>query len=89
MFYVMPLEGKHYGTLIEDTESDLTLTIWVGFKKYTTDEVSPRELEAGWYYDLGYDHVESVYDIESAQAVCDKLNELIYKNQATYQKEAH
>lgn len=81
MFRVGPLQSKHYGTQVIDSDGDVICTVWIGFIDYEHSKVSPREVENGWSADWdGYDHVESIYDLECAQSVADKLNQMIKEN---------
>lgn len=80
MFSVGPLKNKHYGTEVIDSNGDYVCTVWVGFIDYEHSKVSPREIKNGWEPCYGYNHVESIYDLECAQAVADKLNQMIKEN---------
>ena len=79
MVTIKPLTGKFYGTKIIDSEGDTILTLWVGFKNYLPEEVSPREIANNWSHaDQGFDHVESIYDLAAAEAVVTALNNINY-----------
>lgn len=81
MYKVGDLRIKHYGTEVVDSNNNIVTKVWVGFKNYCPDEVSPREKESGWSSDDPYyGHVESIYDLECAKAVAEKLNEMLKEN---------
>lgn len=67
-WYIKPLKGKYYGTVI--TNGDQSITVWTGY----TGKVSDRELAAGWTDDYGFDHVESDRDYKIACIIYNALN---------------
>ena len=72
---IEPLRSKYYGTVVRNTATNATVTFWTGFRNYTPDEISPREISNGWNgLDHGYDHVENVYDYDLAVRFCENEN---------------
>lgn len=70
-----PLEGKYYGTKVENTKTGETASFWFGFRTYTEDEVSQREKDEGWNpFEQGYDHVEDRYSLEAAVTFVNAMN---------------
>lgn len=73
MWYIEKLRSKHYGTIALNEDGDF-VQFWLGFKDYLPEEVSKREKESGWIREVGYDHVESIYDLRAAQVFVDLMN---------------
>ena len=68
-WFIKPLCGKYYGTIV--TDGKRVVEVWNGY----TGKVSQREIDEGWTPDYGFDHVESDQDYKMALVICDALNE--------------
>lgn len=70
-----PLKGAYYGTVVYNTETEDVVEFWLDFRKYTPDEVSPREKENGWGADIEwYGDVESVFSLDAAVTFINAMN---------------
>ena len=72
MWSIRPLKGKYYGTILECSETDDIIEIWLS-SDYTPSE---RELADGWTPDKGFDHVESQLSYKTALKLLKALNEI-------------
>lgn len=72
---IKPLDGKYYGTVVENTETGEELNVWMDFVgDYTA---SSREKAKGWGKDGDkyYDHVELQRSYDIAEVICKALNQ--------------
>lgn len=71
---IKPLDGKYYGTKIENERTGELIEIWLplGIGGY---RASNREIEEGWCPDHGFDHTETQRTYDAAYIICNALNE--------------
>jgi hypothetical protein len=74
MWTIKPLQGKYYGTIVENKRTGDEIVVWLsmGINKC---RASDREYEEGWHEDCGYDHVELQHSYEAALKIMKALNE--------------
>lgn len=73
---ILPLSGKYYGTIIENSISYERIEIWNNTPN-SIDEVSERQYEEyGGDFEGNFDHTESKRDFELAVVIMDILNKL-------------
>jgi hypothetical protein len=74
MWTIRPLQGKYYGTIVENkkTGDQIIVCLSMRINKY---RASDREYEEGWNEEWGYDHVELQHSYEAALKIMKALNE--------------